>query len=161
MPHQEAEVLRDSTRLQPIEVVRHTLPLVIEAIEVTVGGRALLEPRSPDRRRRVAAIAADLERDPLPDRAVGRRLNQEVIIGVRVDVHEAGREREAGRLDDPPSSGAVDLTNLRDPVASHGEIGPPRLRPGPVDQVGPSDYQVIHGVHSEQFIVQSSQFIEE
>jgi hypothetical protein len=63
-----------------------------------------------------------------------------MVIGVRVDIHEARGKREAGRLDHPMPQGWSDSPDLCDPVTCDGKVGASRGGSGPVDEVSPSNH---------------------
>ena len=63
--------------------------------------------RLADVERRAAAVAGDDRRHAHPDEVLGARMIGE-IVGVGVDVDEAGRDDQAGRVDRPDARGARD-----------------------------------------------------
>ena len=99
-------------------------------------------------RRRVAdaAVAVDLGRDALRDLAARPAIAQEGEVGMAVDVDEAGRDDETGRVDDPSRLGIAKIADRGDPVAHDADIRSTPWRIEPIDDLPVADDEVVHRV---------------
>ena len=140
---QQAEVDRDPLIQEPAEVTPHVVPGVVQTVDLAIRLGAILPPGPPDGGGRIAAVPPDLARHPLEHGALGRPREEEVVIGVAVDVHEARGRRQVSGVDHPsrPRRGQV-ASHGDDPVAGDGDIGSRRGTAAPVKDLRPADQDV-------------------
>src|SRR6188472_1773638 len=84
--------------VEPLEVLAGRAPGQREVVRVAVD-RPSRRVRVADREAAEAAVADDLGRHPLMDRAHRPRVDEQRVVGVAVEVDEARADREAGRID--------------------------------------------------------------
>ena len=83
-------------RVERLEVLARRAPGDGQVVGVAVD-RAARDGRIANREAAEAAVADDLGRDALVDRAHRARIHQQRVVGVAVDVDEARCDRETGR----------------------------------------------------------------
>ena len=98
----------------------------------------------------MAAIADDLERDALVDRACRARIDQQRVVGMAVDVDEAGRDDETGGIDTWRIRGNLRRTDRGDAVALDQDIGNDRRAAGAVMHLAAADQAPSLGIRTAQ-----------
>ena len=95
-----------------------------------------------DRRDRLA-FARDLRRDALRD--LGRRaaVDQDVVLRLSEQVDEPGRDDEARGVDRALSRRAAEPADRRDLPAAHPDVRREPGSPGPVDDAGVDEQDVV------------------
>jgi hypothetical protein len=74
----------------------------------------------------------------------GDRVPEQLGVEVRVDVDEPGRDQPAGGVD-LAFAAVAHLAHHGDPVTVDRDVGPHRVRAGPVGDVAVPDHDVMHG----------------
>src|SRR5262249_33747607 len=97
-----------------------------------------------DREAAEPAVADHLERDALEDRADRARVLQQRVVGVAVDVDEAGRDREAGGVERRQVVPAREIADLGDAPVLDPYVGVARRVSRPVDHGAARDEEVAH-----------------
>ncbi len=101
--------------------------------------------RRRDGRVAPAAVADDLGRHALPDRALGRRVGEDGEVAVAVRVDEARADDLAGRVDHPRCGGAlVEAADLGDPSALDRDVAEEGRAAGSVGDPAVPDQDVEH-----------------
>src|SRR3974377_518958 len=119
------------------------MPGMIQSVKLAVRGGAILPPRPPDGSGRVAAVSAHLARHPLQDSTLGRTRQEEVVVRVAVDVHEAWGSRQALGADPPVRCPGTEITAHGDkPATVYGEIAFHRRRSTSVVNLRPANQDV-------------------
>ena len=95
-------------------------------------------------RRRIAAVPQDLGGDPLADRVERAGVGGQREVGVRVEVDEARRDREALGIDHAPCRRPGLRLECDDPAAVDGHVGALSGGAGAVEDVTAADEQVDH-----------------
>ena len=96
-----------------------------EVVGVAVDRAASLL-RIADREAAEAAVADDLGRDALVDRADRTRIHQQRVVGVAVDVDEPRRDGQAGGVD--LASVRLERADRGDAAVLHADVGDAALR---------------------------------
>ena len=122
--------------VEPLEVLAGRAPGQREVVRVAVD-RPSRRVRVADREAAEAAVADDLGRHPLMDRAHRARVDEQRVVGVAVQVDEARADREAGRVDllgvDRP-----DVADRRHAAVLQEQVGgTPRRTGAVVDRAAP------------------------
>ena len=91
-----------------------------------------------------AAVAHDHGGDAVPDRRREQRVPGDLAVVVRVDVDEAGRDREAGGVE-LLATGLVDGADRGDAAVVDGDVGERRTSTAAVDHGSVPDHQIVHG----------------
>jgi hypothetical protein len=144
--HQRGDVDREAPLGQAVEVTAEGRPVPGERGHGEGGGvDDVLAPGRVEGGRARPAVADDLQSEALVDLAVGRRQPGEDEVGVRVHVHEPGRDHLAGGVDHPGRGGAGQEGHGLDAVPRDGHVNPPRGPTGPVDHGPTPDHDVKHG----------------
>jgi hypothetical protein len=115
------DVDRRPRRLERVQVLPCRPPRRREVVAVPVD-RAPRELRVANREAPEAAVADDLGRHTLVDRADGARVDEERVVGVAVDVHEARRHGEPGGVE-LRRVGSVNGADARDPPFGDRDVG--------------------------------------
>ena len=145
--HQRGDVDREALARQAVEVAPEGGPVPGERRQGEGGGiDDILPPGRREGGRARPAVADDLQREPLVDLAVGRRQSGKDEVGVRVHVHEPGRDHAAGGIDHPGRASVGEEVDRLDAVPRDGHIGPARGPTGPVDHGPAPDQDVEHDV---------------
>ena len=107
------------------------------------GGAGILHRRErlADVERRRAAVAGDDRRHTHADEVGGGGMVGD-LVGVGVDVDEAGRDDEPGRVDAVGAVSRRDLANRLDASALDADVGAPRRRARAVDDQAAGDDDV-------------------
>ena len=124
------EALEVAGRIAPGEGQRRRVPV----------DRPLREGRIRDREAAVAAVPDDLGGDALVEGADRARVDEQGVVGVAVDVDEAGDDVEAGGVD--LRRGRGDLADRDDALAGNADIGGDRRPAGAVDHAAVPDRDV-------------------
>ena len=137
VPGEEAGVDRGAARLDPLEVVAERLPVPRQAL-LQRRERDALDPGHQPRqivdvlvgggREREPAVAAEHGGDAVHRRRARRRVPQQLRVVVRVEVDEAGRDHEVGRVDRARRA-LVDVADLDDPAVADARRRPRRDAP--------------------------------
>ena len=125
--------------LEPVEVLGHGRPVdpdyrVVavdvrrEAVGLGDGGAA------------VAAVADQLGGDALGDGALGARVDEEGVVGVAVDVDEAGGDDHARCVEAALGVGVTQVAYRGDPAVLDGDVGGDSGRACAVDYGAAGDY---------------------
>ena len=122
-------------------VVRHALPLAGVGLLQPVGGHGIA---GPARRGAGTAVAGDFRGDALLDFRGGAGFNQQIGVGVGVDINEAGRNDAAGGVIFVGSGGGQ-LADGRDAVAAQGDIGAHELAAAAVGHEAAADNPIVGG----------------
>src|SRR3972149_4854267 len=121
----------------PCEILLDPVPSGVETVPLPIGLSPLLSPRSPDRRRRIAAVAPDLRGDPLAHGALRPRIEQQKIVRVRVHIHKTGTGDEALRPNDASALRFGDLSHGGDPIPVNRNV-PSQRRGSPAPPTAPT-----------------------
>ena len=89
-----------------------------------------------------AAVAGDDGRDAHADEVLGAGMVGK-IVGVGVDVDEAWRDDEPGRVDALARVALRDRADGRDASVLDGDVGAPRRRAGAIDDLAAGDHEVV------------------
>ncbi len=145
--------------LEALEVLGHAAPAVVELGLGAVPARELRPQqrhrRVVDRRERQTVLSEHLERDALVHLAGVVGMREQLHVGVRVHVDEAGREREPVALE-RAARGLVDAADGDDAVAAHADVGPEPGVARAVDHAGPAEAEVEHAQTSASRLSTSS-----
>ena len=138
--------------VEPVEVLgrrrpvpRHTLCERLERHALDAGEhphQVVAVPR-PERRDREPAVAADHGRDAVQRRGRERRVPERLRVVVRVDVDEAGRHRQARRIDGLRRL-LGHLADRDDLPVSDADVGTAPRPSRSVDDIATSDHAVEH-----------------
>ena len=138
---------RDPVPVEPVEVLADGPPAPVEAGRVVVPAgelpAELLEHLVRDRCVAEPVLADHVERHALQHLRLVRRVHEQLEVGVRVHVDEAGADEEAARVDHA-LGGVVDATDLGDPAARDADVGAVPGIAGAVDHTAASDQDVEH-----------------
>ena len=130
VPDQHRDVEARRSALDHFEVAAITLPsghrCVTEESAEVVAHRLVGRRTHP-------AVANHLRGDTLHQLEVHRGRGQHREVVVAMDVDEAGREREAARVDLELAACALDFADRHDPIAAHREAAKERRRAGAVE----------------------------
>ena len=136
----EAEdVHRGPRGLERLEVLARGAPRDREIVGVAVDRAASLL-RIADREAAEAAVADDLGRDALVDRADRTRIHEQRVVGVAVDVDEPRRDREPGRVD--RSAARLERADRGDAAVLHADVGDATLGARAVVDRAAADHDV-------------------
>ena len=147
------DVHRRPRRFEPLEVAGRVAPREREGGRVPVD-RALRELRVSDREAPVPAVANDLGRDALVERADRPRVDEERVVGVAVDVDEARGDVEPGGVELHGRGGR--LADRDDAVAGDPDVGDEGRAAGPVDDAAVADRDVERHARSRSAAVAAS-----
>ena len=125
---------------EPVEILAQRAPAQRDGVVETVDS-AGRERRIADRPAAIAAIADHLGGDALHERGDGARIDQQRVVGMAVDVDEARRNGEAGRVDRGLGF-ALDFADGGDAAVLDAHVGGSRRRAGAVDQGAVADEYV-------------------
>ena len=147
------EQVTDVDRGRPVEareILGDAPPTVVELGLGAVPARQLRAQqrhrRVVGRRQREPVLAEHLEGHALVHLAGVVGMREQLDVGVRVHVDEAGRENQPVAVERPPRS-LVDDPDARDAVAAHADVRPvPRVSRA-VDDVRSAEAQVEHARH--------------
>ena len=121
------EVLRVAVAREPREMVGEARPLDRPVVRERAHAAFDEVPRRiGDRRVRPAAVADDLGRHSLANRALGLRVREDRPVTVAVRIDEAGADDAAGRLDDAVGAAAVHGADVRDPAVLDRDVAAER-----------------------------------
>ena len=136
---------RDPVRVEPVEVLADRAPAPVEPGRVLVPARELpaqlLEHLVGDRGVAEAVLAEHVERHALVHLRLVGRIDEQLQVGVRVHVDEAGADEEPVRVDHA-LRGLVDATDVRDPAARDADVGAVPGIAGAVDHAAAADQHV-------------------
>ena len=117
-------------------------PVVAERVKPAAH---VLPRRVGHRRVAPAAVAHDLGRHALADRALGGGVREQREVAVAVRVDEPGADDLPRRVDDPRGGGrAVEPADLRDPAVLDRDVAEERRAPGAVGDPAAADQDVEH-----------------
>ncbi len=140
---QQAEVDRDAGIQEAPEVLPHLVPAVVQAVHFADDPGPVLPPGPPDGGGRVPAVSPDLAGHPLEDGALGRGGQEQVVIGVAVDVHKARAGRQPLRLDDPAGGRPFGLlAHGQNAIPVDGDVAGQRGSPAAVEDGGPANQDI-------------------
>ena len=92
----------------------------------------------------MAAVADQLGRDTLGDGALGAGVDEQRVVGVAVDVDEAGGYDHARSVEAALRLGVPQVADRGDPAAFHANVGRDAGRTGAVDYGAAADHEVDH-----------------
>ena len=123
-----------------IQVLGHSLPGDAQGglVAVDVAGRQL---HALHRCAAVSAVSDDLQGHPLADGADRPRIHHQGIVGVAVDIDEAGRDVEAGGVDPGDIGDGSEVPDVRDSALRDGHVAGSRRGAGPVQNGSVGDDQ--------------------
>ena len=132
-------------RIESVEVAAKIVPRDLEVVGVLRHASLERLPGLPDQRSAKAgpAIAGEFERHALAHLALGRVVQQERHVAVRVQIDESGAHDESGCVDGRYSL-AVELADSDD-LAAHGrDVGHVSGTASTIEDASVLDQQVIH-----------------
>src|SRR6266480_3764306 len=134
------DVDADPVGLHEIEILSVRRPIPLARLRIIFeSSRGEFAVPLADRRGRIPAIPDYMGRHALADRALGRRLDEDAEVAVRVDVDEARRHEEALRIDGPVSGSSRQLADSGDSPSLNPNVRGPRGRTGAVEDVPSPD----------------------
>ena len=128
---------------EPVEVLGHGGPVDLDdgIVAVDVGREAV---GLGDGRAAVAAVADELGRDALGDGALGTGIDEQGVVGVAVDVDEAGGDDHARCVEAALRLGGAQVADRDDPAVLDAYVSGDSGRAGAVHDGAAADYEVNH-----------------
>ena len=157
--HERNDVERDPVFLERTRVAVQVGPgrldrLLFDAAEVLSVEREVI---SGDRERREAAVSDHLGRDALLRLALTGRVAKEADVGMRVDIDEAGRDRQPCCVHDALRLGVEwHLSDRGDATVPHSDVTAGRRPATAIEQLGAAKEQVELHQRSRNALVAAS-----
>ena len=144
VPGEQGVVDGETRLLHAGEVGRDVRPVGRDPVALPLL-HALGHPEPGERGGGAAAVAGQLRRHALAGAAVRGRVREDVRVGVRVDVDEAGGDVKPRGVDHAPTLLRGDLAERRDAVADDADVGPEGRRAGAVEHGSSAHDEVERG----------------
>jgi hypothetical protein len=135
--HVRDRVDRDALPFEAIEVLGERRPVGAHAV-----GRGGFESVA---RRRRGALAHHIDGHALPDLALRGPISQQRHLRVRVEIDEARRDDETGRVERPRRRSAGEIADRSDAVTADRDVDATRRRARAVEDLAATNEEVVLG----------------